>query len=100
MLELDTPRRILDLACGFERHANRLAALGHTVTSVDRESGFLVLAREHAAEIGFPDEESLQVLHSVTRFAFTGKVCYIAGEHSAARPLWNSPERHYCQEVR
>ncbi|HSB67602.1 MAG TPA: hypothetical protein VLD65_13575, partial [Anaerolineales bacterium] len=32
MLELDNPKRILDLACGFGRHSNRLAALGHTIT--------------------------------------------------------------------
>ena len=27
MLELDTPKKILDLACGYGRHTNRLAAL-------------------------------------------------------------------------
>jgi len=35
LLELDSPMKILDLACGFGRHANRLAALGHSVTGVD-----------------------------------------------------------------
>jgi 2-polyprenyl-3-methyl-5-hydroxy-6-metoxy-1,4-benzoquinol methylase len=33
--QLNSPMKILDLACGFGRHANRLAALGHAVTAVD-----------------------------------------------------------------
>jgi SAM-dependent methyltransferase len=48
LLELDPPLRILDLACGFGRHANRLAALGHVVTGVDVTAGFLEIAREGA----------------------------------------------------
>ena len=52
LLELDSPMKILDLACGFGRHANRLAALGHSVTSVDFTAGFLEIARRHAAEQG------------------------------------------------
>jgi len=52
LLELDTPMRILDLACGFGRHANRLAALGHSVTGVDLMPGFLEIARRNAAELG------------------------------------------------
>jgi SAM-dependent methyltransferase len=49
LLELDTPMKILDLACGFGRHANRLAALGHSVTGVDFMPGFLEIARQKAA---------------------------------------------------
>lgn len=52
LLELDFPMKILDLACGFGRHANRLAALGHSVTGVDYIPGFLELARAKAAEMG------------------------------------------------
>lgn len=52
LLELDAPLKILDLACGFGRHANRLAALGHSVTGVDYTPGFLALARQIAAEMG------------------------------------------------
>jgi SAM-dependent methyltransferase len=55
LLELDassTGMRILDLACGFGRHANRLAALGHSVVGVDLMPGFLEIARERAAEMG------------------------------------------------
>jgi len=52
LLEIDRPMRILDLACGFGRHAVRLAALGHTVTGVDCTPGFLALARRQAADMG------------------------------------------------
>jgi len=52
VLELEHPMRILDLACGFGRHANRLAALGYSVTGVDLMPGFLALARQQAAEMG------------------------------------------------
>jgi SAM-dependent methyltransferase len=52
LLEVDRPMKILDLACGFGRHAVRLAALGHAVTGVDYTPGFLALARQKAAEMG------------------------------------------------
>jgi SAM-dependent methyltransferase len=44
--------KILDLACGHGRHANRLAALGHRVTGIDLTAGFLDLARKDAEERG------------------------------------------------
>jgi SAM-dependent methyltransferase len=50
LLELDTPMKILDLACGFGRHTNRLAALGHTMTGVDLTPGFLDIARIDASQ--------------------------------------------------
>ena len=52
MLELDAPQRILDLGCGFGRHANRLAALGHSVVGVDYMPGFLDMARATAQAMG------------------------------------------------
>jgi SAM-dependent methyltransferase len=52
LLDLDSPKKILDLACGFGRHANRLAALGHSVTGVDFMPGFLEIAQKKAAEMG------------------------------------------------
>jgi SAM-dependent methyltransferase len=52
LLDLETPQKILDLACGFGRHANRLARLGHSVTGVDWMPGFLDLARQQAAAWG------------------------------------------------
>jgi SAM-dependent methyltransferase len=48
LLELDAPMKILDLACGFGRHTNRLAALGHRMTGVDITPGFLEIARQDA----------------------------------------------------
>ena len=52
LLELHSPMKILDLACGFGRHANHLAALGHSVTGVDSMPGFLEIARQQAAGMG------------------------------------------------
>jgi SAM-dependent methyltransferase len=46
------PARILDLACGFGRHTNRLAALGYSMCGVDRSAGFLEIARQQAALMG------------------------------------------------
>jgi len=51
-LELDKPMKILDLACGHGRHANRLAELGHSVTGVDSTLGFLEIAKKEAKEKG------------------------------------------------
>ena len=52
LLKLEAPMHILDLACGHGRHANRLAALGHTVIGIDRQPGFLEIARCQAADMG------------------------------------------------
>ena len=49
ILQLDKPMTILDLPCGIGRHANRLAALGHSVVGIDLYPGFLELARKEAA---------------------------------------------------
>jgi SAM-dependent methyltransferase len=52
LLDLAAPMRILDLACGFGRHANRLAALGHLVVGIDYMPGFLEIARAHGQRMG------------------------------------------------
>jgi SAM-dependent methyltransferase len=52
LLNLDASLRILDVACGFGRHANRLAALGNSVTGVDVMPGFLDIARQQAEAMG------------------------------------------------
>jgi SAM-dependent methyltransferase len=49
---LDTPLRILDVPCGFGRHTNRLAVLGHHMTGVDMYPGFLELAKQDAEARG------------------------------------------------
>lgn len=48
----DKPKKILDLACGHGRHANRLAGFGHEVTGVDSNQDFLDIAREDAKRHG------------------------------------------------
>lgn len=48
LLEMDRPMDVLDLACGFGRIANRLALLGHKVTGVEYQEGFLAIARADA----------------------------------------------------
>lgn len=50
LLLLDQPKKILDLACGFGRHTNRLAKLGHKMTGVDITHGFLEIARQDAMQ--------------------------------------------------
>ncbi len=50
LLALDKPMQILDLACGYGRHTNRLAALGHTLTGIDLMPGFLDMARQDAQQ--------------------------------------------------
>ncbi|MDX1650405.1 MAG: class I SAM-dependent methyltransferase [Myxococcota bacterium] len=44
--------RVLDLACGHGRLANRLAARGARVTGLDRSAAFLARARADAARLG------------------------------------------------
>jgi len=50
LLALDKPKKILDLACGYGRHTNRLAVMGHTMTGVDITPGFLEIARQDATQ--------------------------------------------------
>jgi SAM-dependent methyltransferase len=50
LLQLDSPKKILDLACGFGRHTNRLAYLGHSMTGIDLMPGFLEIARRDAIQ--------------------------------------------------
>jgi SAM-dependent methyltransferase len=52
LLAFDKPRKILDLACGFGRHTNRLSKLGHEMTGVDISPGFLDIARRDAIKKG------------------------------------------------
>lgn len=51
LLMMDRPMRVLDLACGFGRIANRLARMGHRVTGVEYQPGFLEIARAEAAQM-------------------------------------------------
>lgn len=49
LLEIRPPMRVLDLACGFGRIANRLALLGCQVTGIEFLPGFLEIARSEAS---------------------------------------------------
>jgi len=51
-LDLDRPKKILDLACGHGRHANKLAGFGHNVTGIDSNQDFLDIAKEDAIRSG------------------------------------------------
>jgi SAM-dependent methyltransferase len=50
--QLPLPRytRVLDLCCGYGRHALPLAALGYAVTGLDRDAGAIAEARRRATE--------------------------------------------------
>src|SRR5438093_8925253 len=52
LLGIEPGMEVLDLACGFGRIANRLAALGARVTGVDASEAFLEMARRDAEERG------------------------------------------------
>jgi SAM-dependent methyltransferase len=56
LLSLEPGMRVLDLACGHGRIANRLAARGAAVTGLDATPLFLTRAREDAAERGLQVE--------------------------------------------
>lgn len=56
LVSLEKGCRILDLACGFGRHANELSARGYDVTGVDLTPGFLDIARKRAAELEVPSK--------------------------------------------
>lgn len=51
------PLRVLDLACGFGRIANRLAKMGHRVTGVEYLPEFLEIAKKEAAEMGVLEKQ-------------------------------------------
>jgi hypothetical protein len=49
-LELKSPIKILDLACGYGRHS--LAKLGHQITGVDVTQGFLDIDQKRCKREG------------------------------------------------
>lgn len=51
LLDMRPPMTVLDLACGFGRIANRLAARGYAVTGVEWLPGFLEIARAEARKM-------------------------------------------------
>jgi 2-polyprenyl-3-methyl-5-hydroxy-6-metoxy-1,4-benzoquinol methylase len=49
-LGLQPTHNILDLACGFGRHSNALAAMGYSIMGIDLMPGFLEIAQKTARE--------------------------------------------------
>jgi cyclopropane fatty-acyl-phospholipid synthase-like methyltransferase len=64
-LNLTEPKRILDLACGWGRHANRLASLGYDVTGVDITKGFLEIAKKETKEMNVKVRYILQDIRDI-----------------------------------
>ena len=84
LLELDSPMKILDVPCGFGRHANRLAALGHAVTGVDFMPGFLEIARMN--------QKSKEISHLLRAVAILGMVFGLATLVSGGSVLFGPEE--------
>jgi len=61
----EQPSRVLDLACGPGLYAQRLAALGHTVTGIDFSPASVAYAKTRAAE----RQLSIQYVHEDLREA-------------------------------
>ena len=72
MLAMTSPMRVLDLACGFGRIANRMARLGHDVTGIEYLPGFLNIARAEA--------DQWKLLHRGGRYHGGGRVEYRQGD--------------------
>jgi SAM-dependent methyltransferase len=63
---LDKTLRILDLACGYGRHTNKLAALGHLVTGIDINPCFLKHAKKDAKMKGLKVEYINQDMQEIS----------------------------------
>jgi len=59
-LHLPAGAKILDLACGFGRHALLLAQRGYSVTGVDITAAYIADARRSAAQLQLTNTEFLQ----------------------------------------
>ncbi|MDD2717826.1 MAG: class I SAM-dependent methyltransferase [Candidatus Wallbacteria bacterium] len=53
-LSLKKKHKILELACGYGRHSNRLAEMGFKVTGLDYIKGFLKIASAEAKKLNLP----------------------------------------------
>lgn len=64
-LPLPRYRRVLDLCCGYGRHALGLAALGYTVTGLDRDADAIAEARRRARSAGLTVEYILSDMRNL-----------------------------------
>ena len=93
-LGLEQPSAVLDLACGFGRHAIGMAQRGHRVTGVDFNPRYLEIAAAEAARAGdmraLPFEREFDAVYSFfTSFGYYGDVeneRVLAGIARALRP--------------
>lgn len=81
--QLPLPRyqRVLDLCCGYGRHALLLAGRGYQVTGLDRDEAAIAAARSRAAQAG----QTITYLVGDMR-----QVGNLAGEFDAVINMWQS----------
>lgn len=80
-LPLSRYTRVLDLCCGYGRHALKLAQRGYQVTGLDRDEAAISEARKRAAEAG----QEINYLLGDMR-----QVSELAGEFDAIINMWQS----------
>jgi SAM-dependent methyltransferase len=109
LLDLAPGMRVLDIACGHGRIANRLAALGCEVVGVDRSERFLEIARRAGQPVDFrradvreyaPEGEFDRIVNWFTSFGYFDDAtdrAILAGWRRALRPggrlLLDQPNR-------
>jgi SAM-dependent methyltransferase len=75
-LRISPPAKILDLGCGFGRHAIELALRGYRVTGVDISSGLLAHAKKMAQERGVSVSWVQQDMRNIDfRAEFDAAIC-------------------------
>lgn len=78
-LELPPPARVLDLACGWGRHALPLAARGYHVTALDLSPALLAEGQRAAGERGCPVEWVRGDMRRLPfRSAFDAVLCFFS----------------------
>jgi SAM-dependent methyltransferase len=75
-LRISPPGKILDLCCGFGRHAIELALRGYRVTGVDISAGLLARAKKSAQERGVSVSWMQQDMRNIDfRAEFDAAIC-------------------------
>lgn len=81
--QLPLPRyqRVLDLCCGYGRHAIRLAARGYTVTGLDRDAAAIEEARRFGSAAG---QQATYIVGDMR------ELDTLPGEYDATISMWQS----------
>jgi SAM-dependent methyltransferase len=75
-LRISPPAKVLDLGCGFGRHAIELALRGYRVTGVDISTGLLAYAKKMAQERGVSVSWVQQDMRNIDfRAEFDAAIC-------------------------